>query len=357
MAVASKVSAGTPITAAWANSLVTEANNQPMGSGSFYDASGKTGKGYLLTSSGAWHISTSAHGTVTLNAGQIYVNNMLVKPENWSGTYNQRCSCSNFKDFEITQCTKETLPVFYIIVKMPVDVNPNNINRVSATLYKSYGEQPTPPQAPSLEEGETFSIIQLNEIKNFQIKQLVSGSIYLNFNSSTGGYDIQPISIVAGDGIKVDYSRNTYTIGTKISLIGKDNIIITNQQIETDGTLILEVGANIGDKKPVSLIAGDGIIVSSKEYNDVITYTISISPSIIPNDFDDEWFIVTDGTVTLNEAKLESEATNLAKSISSEIQTTTSAAIDTYSDCGREGDIMLEVVTQGESATARAWTD
>ena len=234
MSVVSKVSKGTPITAAWANSLVTEANNQPLQSSSFSDASGKSGRGSVLSSHGAWHISCTNHGTVCLNAGQIYINNLLVQPpktddETWVGSYNQKCSCANFSEFEITKCTAETLPVFYIIIKMPVDVTPNNINQASAMLYKSSGEKPTPPPAPELEENETYTVIQLNEVKNYQIKQLVSGSIYLNYNSSTGGYDIQQISIIAGDGINVDFKDDTYTISARVSLIAMDDVISVNQ--------------------------------------------------------------------------------------------------------------------------------
>ena len=364
MAVVSKVNVGTPITAAWANSLVTEANNQPVQSGSFYDASGKTGKGYMLSSYGAWHISCTNHGTVCLNAGQIYINNLLVTPAksddgSWNGSYNQKCSCGNFKDFEVTQCTKDTLPVFYIIIKMPVDVTSETIKKVRATLYKSMGEQPTPPAPPALEEDETYKIIQLNEVNNCQIKQLISGTIYLNFNSSTGGYDIQPISLVAGDGINIEYDKNAYSIAAKVSLIEGDGII-ANQYTDASGTIIMEVSANIPDikdRKQISLIEGDGIIIIPAEYPDVITYTISVSPSIINVDFDDEWFIIEeDGTVTLNEEKLEEEALAIAPMVSSQITTTATATIDTVNDCGREGDIMLEVVTEGDSGTARAWT-
>lgn len=363
MAVVSKVSKGTPITAAWANSLVTEANNHPVQSGSFYDASGKVGKGYHLSSHGAWHISCTNHGTVCLNAGQIYINNLLVTPPNsddgsWIGSYNQKCSCGNFKDFEVTQCTKETLPVFYIVIKMPVDVTSTTIKKVRATLYKSMGEQPTPPDPPTLEEDETYKIIQLNEINNYQIKQLISGTIYLNFNSSTGGYDIQQISLVAGDGINIDYDKNVYSIAAKVSLIEGDGIV-ANQYTDVDGTIIMEVSANLPDIniKPISLIEGDGIIITPAEYPDVTTYTISVSPSIINIDFDDEWFIIEeDGTVTLNEEKLEQEALAIAPNVSSQITTTATATIDTVNDCGREGDIMLEVVTQGDTATSRAWT-
>ena len=364
MAVVSKVNVGTPITAAGANSLVTEANNQPVQSGSFYDASGKVGKGYHLSSHGAWHISCTNHGTVCLNAGQIYINNLLVTPAksedgSWVGSYNQRCSCGNFKDFEVTQCTKDTLPVFYIIIKMPVDVTSETIKKVKATSYKSMGEQPTPPDPPALEEDETYKIIQLNEVHNYQIKQLISGTIYLNFNSSTGGYDIQQISLVAGDGINIDYDKNVYSIAAKVSLIEGDGII-ANQYTDASGTIIMEVSANIPDikdRKTISLIEGDGIIITPAEYPDVITYTISVSPSIINIDFDEEWFIIEeDGTVTLNEEKLEQEALAIAPTVSSQITTTATAAIDTVNDCGREGDIMLEVVTEGDSGTARAWT-
>lgn len=363
MAVVSKVNVGTPITAAWANSLVTEANNQPVQSGSFYDASGKVGKGYHLSSHGAWHISCTNHGTVCLNAGQIYINNLLVTPAksedgSWNGSYNQKCSCGNFSDFEVTQCTKDTLPVFYIIIKMPVDVTSETIKKVTATLYKSMGEQPTPPEPPALEEDETYKIIQLNEVHNCQIKQLISGTIYLNFNSSTGGYDIQQISLVAGDGINIDYDKNVYSIAAKVSLIEGDGII-ANQYTDASGTIIMEVSANvpdIKDRKPISLIEGDGIIITPAEYPDVITYTISVSPSIINIDFDEEWFIIEeDGTVTINEEKLAVEATELAKSVSSEIQSTASLKLDNWTDTSNNTNGAIHTTietTSGESATA-----
>lgn len=352
MAVVKSVNVGESITASWANALVTEANNHPVQSGSFYDASGKTGKGYLLTSSGAWHIATSNHGTVTLNAGQIYVNNMLVKPENWSGSYNQRCSCGNFKDFAVTKCLKDTLPTFYIIVKGPKIVTEKNINKVTATLYKSSGDTPEPPEAPTVSEEERYVIIQLNEIKDKQIKQLISGTIYLNFDS-TGAP-----SIIAGDGIHIDYQQDATIISSKISVVSTDEIIIPNQYTDMNGMIMVELSANLpAPPKQVSLIAGDGIIIEPEEEEEENRIVYKISISNINIDFDPEWFTVTDGTVTLNEEKLESEANELAKTISSEIQTTASAAIDTVNDCGREGDIMLKIDTVGESATATAWTD
>lgn len=363
MSVVSKVNKGTPITAAWANSLVTEANNQPLQSSSFSDASGKSGRGSVLSSHGAWHISCTNHGTVCLNAGQIYINNLLVQPpktddETWVGSYNQKCSCANFSEFEITKCTAETLPVFYIIIKMPVDVTPNNINQVSAMLYKSSGENPTPPTAPELEENETYTVIQLNEVKNYQIKQLISGTIYLNYNSSTGGYDIEPVSIIAGDGIRVDYKDDAYTITAKVSLISTDDVIITNQYVEaSSGIIMLEVGANVPDiegHKQISIIAGDGIELTVSEHPNVITYKIS-TESIINYDFDDEWFIIEDGTVTINEAKLEEEAIALAQSVSSEIQTTASLKLDNWTDTSNNtnGAINASIeTTSGESASA-----
>ena len=99
-------------------------------------------------------------------------------------------------------------------------------------------------------------------------------------------------------------------------------------------------------------MAGDGISVTSSDN----TYTISCTLSGITYDFDPSWFIVTDNTVTINEAKLEEAAQSIAPTVSSQITTVATAAIDQVDDCGRDGDIMLEINTTGDSATARAWT-
>ena len=102
----------------------------------------------------------------------------------------------------------------------------------------------------------------------------------------------------------------------------------------------------------VSIVAGDGITVTHSSN----TYTISATLSGITYDFDPSWFIVTDTTVTINEAKLDEVAASLAPTVSSQITTVATASIDQVDDCGKDGDIMLEINTTGDTATARAWT-
>ena len=71
---------------------------------------------------------------------------------------------------------------------------------------------------------------------------------------------------------------------------------------------------------------------------------------------DKSWFIVTDKSVTINEAKFEEVAAAIAPTVTSQITTVATSTIDGVTDCGREGDIMLEINTTGDTATARAWT-
>ena len=102
----------------------------------------------------------------------------------------------------------------------------------------------------------------------------------------------------------------------------------------------------------VSIVAGDGITVTHSSN----TYTISATLSGITYDFDSSWFIVTDTNVTINEAKFEEVAASLAPTVTSQITTVATTSIDGVNDCGREGDIMLEINTTGDTASARAWT-
>ena len=80
MPIVKAVTSGEPITAAWANSVVSEVNKTQaidLSSGmSFRNGS----RGIKQTLSDPAFQIRYSYGTYTLNAGQIYINGQLVKP-------------------------------------------------------------------------------------------------------------------------------------------------------------------------------------------------------------------------------------------------------------------------------------
>ena len=362
--VIKNVSRGEAITAAWANSLVNEVNLQQGGIRLVgRNVNEISGTRIQMASEPAFQIRYTKNGYVTLNAGQIYVNGYLVtqtveEGQNAIHSYNQFSSIKNWDKYAIHKMENgvEDLPEWYILITSPKKVTESNINEVEAELVKKTKGQAAPTKPEKLSDDKLWACVQISKVVDSKLLQLVSGSIFFTTPSESSISDLTELSIIAGDGINVDYSDNAYTISARLSIIPVDDIITAHQYTDTDRTIVVELGANLPEiHKQVSIIAGDGISVAVKEYTDVITY--SISTTFSPINFDEEWFIIEeDGTVTLNEEKLEQEALVIAPTVSSQITTTATAAIDTVNDCGREGDIMLEVVTEGDSATARAWT-
>ena len=94
-------------------------------------------------------------------------------------------------------------------------------------------------------------------------------------------------------------------------------------------------------------MAGDGITVTHSSN----TYTISATLSGITYDFDPSWFIVTDTTVTINEAKIDEVAQGIAASYGSQISTTATAVIDTTFDDVPKN-IVATITTTGDTASA-----
>lgn len=136
-----------------------------------------------------------------------------------------------------------------------------------------------------------------------------------------------------------------------IDVRGGSNVTVDKT---TEGTTqVFTVNTSLPQIEQVSIVAGDGITVTHSSN----TYTISATLSGITYDFDPSWFIVTDTTVTINEAKFEEVAASLAPTVSSQITTVATSNIDGVNDCGREADIMLEINTTGDTASARAWTE
>ena len=176
---------------------------------------------------------------------------------------------------------------------------------------------------PDLNKGKEFStpenyfiakVIPINTVDktNSTLKQLVSGTIYLTtedkeisliakdgiiIDYSTSSDPTKPdvyqigldpsfiphsdLSIVAGDNIIVDYSYQnnvtTYTISAKyVSIIGKDGIKV-NEIDKNVFEISLEASPIIGSD--LSIIGKDGVKVN---YPDSKTVEVSLDPSFIP---------------------------------------------------------------------------
>ena len=177
---------------------------------------------------------------------------------------------------------------------------------------------------PDLNKGKEFvtpenykisKVIPINTVDktNSTLKQLISGTIYLTtedkeisliakdgiiIDYSTSSDPTKPdvyeigldpsfipqdsISIVAGDNIIVDYSYQnnvtTYTISAKyVSIIGKDGIKV-NEIDKNVYEISLEASPIIGSD--LSIIGKDGVKVT---YPDSKTVEVSLDPSFIPH--------------------------------------------------------------------------
>jgi hypothetical protein len=85
MSVIKTVSAGQPIKASWANSLVNEVNTKSGLKMKSRPVNTSINPPILPENMPAWHIS-SDDGIYSLNAGQVYINNILVPCK--VGSYN-----------------------------------------------------------------------------------------------------------------------------------------------------------------------------------------------------------------------------------------------------------------------------
>ena len=171
------------------------------------------------------------------------------------------------------------------------------------------------------------------------------------------------MKLEAGDGIKVECIQGGWKVSAKdpcIKITGGEGINVTG------GPKCWTI-SNTTTYVPTEVVAGNGICVVQTGNK----YKVSIKPPCstccvcicgVKYSFDPAWFTVTNNTVTINEAKINQVAEGIAPNVSSSITTTTTAAIDTYSDVsvrcdmvtGRfGGDVMATVnTTSGESATA-----
>lgn len=318
------VSSGQPITATWANSLVGVVNTPSITCLTSHPNYRKGNRGIKDTQNdAAFHVRLS-YGVYTLNTGQIYMNGLLVKPQKKEdeeqgtseNSYNMFSSISGWtENYYHVIATEGKTPYWFITIEAPKHVTKDNISEVKATLIKKTTEEaPTAPE--NLEEGKTWLCIQLNTFEEvgegdnqtYLLKQLVSGTIYLN--------EAIP-SLVAGDGIKIEEVDEALVISSNPEVIANvdvdvragENVTVVKSVDNT--TRVFTVHANV-EVPTVSIVAGDGIQVDAKQDGDQTTYTISNTYSPIPYDFDEEWFIVSDGVVTFNTEKLVQLAEEIA---------------------------------------------
>ena len=321
MSVIQPVTKGQPIRATWANSLVHEVNTkQGLLLGGRYTYSHYNMPSSLNNDS-AWQIRYNC-GKYSLNAGQIYINGHLVTnghKENtvnvgegdaaqtmYVNSYNMYSSCKNwYEKCNYTPTDSTDVPVWFITLIVPKEtITKDNITQVVANLVVTNDEKQV-PQAEGIDDNQEFIVIQLNKVEDNHVIQLISGTIHL--------YEPIP-SLVAGDGIKIiEVEDNILEISCSPSVIADVDIdIIGGQNVNVQQTIngtTREFTISATDNNTIiSIVAGDGITVAEKDN----TYTISCIDSVIHYDFDQQWFIVTDGVVTLNEQKINQVAQEIA---------------------------------------------
>lgn len=267
------VTAGEPITASWANALVNNVNQRQSANISTRGVEFTKAKGGMqFVNDPAWQIRITADRKITLNAGQIYVNGLLVKPKDSTqgeSSYNQICSVTGWKDNCVKDYIEDDLPVFTIEIEMPYVVDESNISDVVATLKVAKAGEANNGSSNEGSDAEEDSdkrkiSIQLNDVEEKEIKQLVSGTIWLNYNT---------VSFIAGDNIhliqKVDEVTNVETlqIHNKHSFVAGDGItILEEEELPDDGAEDF-VPKNIItiSTTPLSFIGTDGITIEEGE--------------------------------------------------------------------------------------------
>ena len=258
--VVKEVQSGEPISASWANSLVKAVNTHGGTSHSDRAGDATLAKPIQLASEPAWQIRYTKNHQITLNAGQIYINNQLITcGEN---SYNQYGSVEDWTKLSVyTPSSAEDLPIWSIYVYQAKNAETKPTIRAILKVRSSAEAAPaldTPPDGYSL-----IKQIQLNTVDSTtkSIKQLVSGSIYIS-SQNGGSVDVNPISLVAGDGIKLTFTTDpdACKIEQNLSVISTDNTIVVTQKPQPDNVHLIDLTVNsdiIRDK--ISVILQDCI--------------------------------------------------------------------------------------------------
>ena len=269
--VVKSVGKGEAITAFWANSLVNAVNMTGGTHLSGRSIPRPSMRNVQLASEPAFQIRYTKSGQITLNAGQIYINGLLVgsgssesEPqaqgeEVSKHSYNQFSSIKNWNELSIHDITKpDDLPEWYVVITGPKIVTKANIGEVEATLVKQTKGQ-SAPEAPKTnsggntggtstnpggstenqpneeEEEKLWICIQISKVEGTDLLQLVSGSIYLSTTT---------VSLVGGDGIMVEPNEDgsVQTVSLYVSFIGDDHIEVIESYIPQKDTPSTEEG-------------------------------------------------------------------------------------------------------------------
>lgn len=281
--VVKEVQSGEPISASWANSLVKAVNTYGGTSHSDRGGSATYVKPMQLASEPAWQIRYTKNHQITLNAGQIYIDNQLITCGD--NSYNQYGSVENWTTLSVyTPTSAEDLPIWSIYVYQAKNAETKPTIRAILKVRSSAEAAPaldTPPDGYSL-----IKQIQLNTVDSTtkSIKQLVSGSIYIS-SQNGGSVDVNPISLVAGDGIKLTFTTDpdACKIEQNLSVISSDNSILIAQDAGPDNVhqITLCVNSDIFRDK-ISVISEDDLIVIQQSFKDgVNVIQLSLSSSIL----------------------------------------------------------------------------
>lgn len=259
MAVVKTVTSGQPIKAGWANSLVNEINTKQGLKLGGRSASSTSLRPIRIDNDPAFQIS-KRNGVYSINAGQIYINGILIETETTS--FNQLSSMSDWTENSFHSPTDENdLPIWWLKVVYPAQLTEDNKGEVVCNLIKTKNNSDSEPEQPEVNENQKAKLIKLNTVVNNQIKQLVSGSIYINDNLSN-------VAIKGEDGIEVTKTNDTYDIKLYISIITKDGIEISDElwKEETENEDEKPIRVFTVGLTPISFIDDDGIILHDNYY-------------------------------------------------------------------------------------------
>lgn len=355
----SNVSTGDKITARWANSLINEVNKlQPLEIKT--TRMDYTGVDFTCMAdySEAFHMEWS-NGNITLNAGQIYLNGQLIRPEKANNSYNQFSSVENYSEYEVIDI-QDTIPELAIEIKVPKNYSDEKIKEVKARIVEikkdSTGEQgEAGNEEPSEEEAKFDKItIQINELtadkKDFV--QLVSGSVYLYTNANLPK-DKEGI-IICDEENEVENKETgektkvtTKVIKLNVSIIGEDGIEVLDSLYNSSYTKPEEEENPDGEEedeeenpvrkffirgKKFSFIGDDGIIVEEKKEmisedeggtletpKEQSTITIKNKPLEITTDFPQETKIIDDNQTEKRTIKVNPKIYNVSSSSGSAV--------------------------------------
>lgn len=184
-------------------------------------------------------------------------------------------------------------------------------------------------------DGKSYTICNTMEICagcNISIEQIDADKPAYKINACK-------MKLEAGDGIKVECIQGGY----KVSACESEAICINSGTgISVSKTNNVYTITNTAIHDAVEVVAGNGICVVQTGNK----YKVSVKPPCstccvcicgVKYSFDPAWFIVTNNTVTINEAKINQVAEGIAPTVSSQITSTATASIDTYSDIRHDG--------------------